>query len=71
MSEPLRLPEGYGLEMQRGELDYLVLKRPDGTLVAAFEFSAVGPGPSRIMQIAWEDAEWLEQTQQDDDLENG
>lgn len=56
--QPLRLPEGYDLELQRGDPDYLVLKRGDGTPLAAFEFSAIGPDPAQIMQMAWDDAEY-------------
>lgn len=71
MAKPLRLPEGYSLEMRRGDRDYLLLARPDGTTVVAFEFSAVGPDPGQIMQVAQEDAEWREQASQDEgDPEN-
>lgn len=64
MSEPLRLPEGYSLEF---DSNYnLVLKRADNTRVVAFEVSAFGPDPDRIMQIAWNDAEWLEQRRESD-----
>lgn len=61
MSEPLRLPEGYGMEMQRGDPDLLILKRSDGSAVAAFKISAFGPEPDQIMRMAWDDAEYREQ----------
>lgn len=59
-SHTLRLPEGYTIQpMERDpdERQLLVLKRADGSAVAAFEFSALGPGPRRIWEIAVEDAE--------------
>ena len=66
MSEPLRLPEGYNIEMQRGEPDLLILKRSDGSPVAAFEISAFGPEPDQIMRMAADDAEYQEQLKQSD-----
>lgn len=66
MSEPLRLPEGYNMEMRRGDPDLLVLIRPDGSPVAAFEISAFGPEPDQIMRMAWDDAEYREQLKQND-----
>lgn len=59
VSEPLRLPEGYKIEATAE--NNLMLKRPDGSPVVVFEFSAFGPEPSNIMQIAWDDAEWVQQ----------
>lgn len=41
MSEPLRLPEGCGIEMLQGTLDLLVFKRFDGSVAAAFEVSTM------------------------------
>lgn len=55
----LTLPEGYTIEPTT-ELDdrrLLALTRRDGSAVAIFEFSALGPDPRRIWQIAWDDAE--------------
>lgn len=66
MSRPLRLPEGYNLEMRRGEPDLLVLKRPDESSVVAFEISAFGPEPDQIMRMATDDAEYQEQLKQSD-----
>lgn len=66
VSEPLRLPEGYGIEMHRGDPDLLVLKRSDGSAVAAFEISAFGPEPDQIMRMAVDDAEYREQLKQND-----
>lgn len=66
MSEPLRLPEDYNMEMHRGDPDLLVLKRPDGSPVVAFEISAFGPEPDQIMRTAWDDAEYQEQLKQND-----
>lgn len=65
MSEPLRLPEGYGLEMRRGDPDLLLLKRSDGSTVAAFEVCAFGPEPDQIVRMAWDDAEWLQRLEHD------
>jgi hypothetical protein len=58
----LRLPDGYTIEPietreHSGEETILMLKRADGSVVAAFEFSALGPGPKRIWEIAWDDFE--------------
>lgn len=66
VSEPLRLPEGYGIEMHRGDPDLLILKRGDGSTVAAFEISAFGPEPDQIMQMAADDAEYREQVENDE-----
>ena len=58
----LKLPDGYTIEPiepheHSGEETLLVLKRTDGSAVAAFEFSALGPGPTRIWELAWDDFE--------------
>lgn len=57
--QTLRLPEGYTIEPyeHQTEQTILVLKRPDGSPVAGFEFSAIGPGPKAIYNAAWEDAD--------------
>lgn len=57
--ETLRLPEGYTIAPYEHatEQTILVLKRPDGSPVAGFEFSAIGPGPKAIYNAAWKDAE--------------
>lgn len=57
-SEPPHLPEGYKIE---AESDLLILKRPDGSPVAAFEFSAIGLELKRLWEIAWDDAEPTEE----------
>lgn len=62
MPEPLRLPEGYRIEPTSE--DNLMLLRPDGSPVVVFELSSFGPDPDRIMQIAWDDAEYQEQLKQ-------
>ena len=46
----LRLPPGYHLEL---EADLLELRRPDGSLVAAF--SARGAAPAEVTRTAEED----------------
>lgn len=66
VSEPLRLPEGYNIGMQRGEPDLLLLKRADGSAIAAFEISAFGPEPDQIMRVAADDAEYQERLKQSD-----
>lgn len=48
--------------MQRGDPDLLILKRADGSPVAAFEISAFGPEPDQIMRMATDDAQWIEQS---------
>ena len=48
-----RLPPGYSLEA--GGPSRLVLKRADGSVVAAFAFSAFGPTPEAIREAAEED----------------
>ncbi len=48
-----RLPPGYSLEAKGPDL--LVLRRPDGSVVAAFAFSAFGPTPESIRETAEED----------------
>jgi hypothetical protein len=57
--QTLRLPDGYAIEPanDRHERKHLLLKRADGSAVAVFEFSALGPDPRRIWQIAWDDVE--------------
>ncbi len=49
--EELRLPPGYQLELAP---DMLVLRRPDGSAVAAF--SSRGAMPEHVEATAWEDA---------------
>jgi hypothetical protein len=49
--EELRLPPGYQLEL---DPDMLILRRPDGSTVAAF--SSRGAMPERVEATAWEDA---------------
>lgn len=55
----LKLPDGYTIEPHEhsGDETLLVLKRADGSAVAAFEFAALGPSPKRIWELAWEDFE--------------
>lgn len=48
--EELRLPPGYQLER---DPDMLVLRRPDGSMVATF--SARGVVPEHVEEAAWED----------------
>ncbi len=48
--EPIHLPSGYWLER---DADVLILRRPDGSFVAAF--SARGAEPSKIERAAAED----------------
>jgi hypothetical protein len=48
-----RLPPGYSLEAE--EAGVLVLRRPDGSTVAVFAFSAFGPAPESIGLAAEED----------------
>lgn len=62
MGEPSRLPEGYSLDLRRGNPDLLILTRADGSSVVAFEISGLDPDPDRIMQIAADDAEWIQQS---------
>ncbi len=50
--EPIHLPSGYWLER---DADILILRRPDGSFVAAF--SARGAKPSEIERAAEEDSE--------------
>ncbi len=45
------MPPGYQLEL---ELDMLVVRRPDGSAVAAF--SSRGVMPEQVEATAWEDA---------------
>lgn len=60
-SRTLELPPGYGIERMHADSgdghQMLLLTRADGSPVVAFEFSALGPGPGRIHEIAVEDAE--------------
>lgn len=60
-SRTLELPPGYTIAAMDAESEtgnqMLLLKRADGSPVVAFEFSALGPGPGRIYEIAVEDAE--------------
>lgn len=70
MAEPSRLPEGYSLDLRRGEPDLLILKRSDGSSVVAFEISGLGPDPDRIMKMAADDAEWIERLEQDGPEDN-
>lgn len=57
--QTLRLPDGYAIEPATDwkEHRHLMLRRADGSAVAIFEFSAIGPDPRRIWQRAWEDSE--------------
>src|SRR5215211_1301439 len=48
-----RLPEGYSVEAEGGDL--LLLRRADGSAVAAFAFSAFGPTPETLREAAEED----------------
>ena len=48
-----RLPPGYSLKAK--EPDLLVLRRADGSAVAAFAFSAFGSTPESIREAAEED----------------
>lgn len=58
-SRTLELPPGYTIAAMEAESgagnQMLLLKRADGSPVVAFEFSALGPGPARIHEIAVED----------------
>lgn len=60
-SRTLELPPGYSIEPMNADSGdghkMLLLTRADGSPVVAFEFSALGPGPGRIHEIAVEDAE--------------
>ncbi len=49
----MRLPPGYSLEA--GDRGLLVLRRADGSAVAAFAFSAFGPTPEAVHDAAEED----------------
>jgi hypothetical protein len=49
---PYFLPSGYALDEQ-AKRDFVVLRRPDGSEVAAFR--ALGADPVEIEQRAWED----------------
>jgi hypothetical protein len=48
-----RLPEGYSIEAEGPKL--LLLRRADGSVVAAFAFSAFGPTPETLREAAEED----------------
>jgi hypothetical protein len=48
-----RLPEGYSIEAEGPNL--LLLRRADGSVVAAFAFSAFGPTPETMREAAEED----------------
>lgn len=48
-----RLPPDYSLEA--GDRGRLVLRRADGSVVAAFAFSAFGPTPEAVREAAEED----------------
>ncbi len=50
------LPEGYSMRMSEDDRKLLLLVRPDGSVVEAFEFSAFGPSQERVTRIAFEDA---------------
>lgn len=49
----MRLPPGYSLEAQGP--GRLVLRHADGSAVAAFAFSAIGPTPEAVREVAEED----------------
>lgn len=59
----MKLPEGYSIKHTTntsadgtgGGHPLLVLMRADGSVVAKFVFSAFGPDPARIRQLALED----------------
>lgn len=55
----LGLPDGYGIGLTEDheERRLLVLKRPNGSAAATFEFSDFGPDSRKIRQMAWEDLE--------------
>ena len=53
--EPIQLPPGYWLER---DADILILRRPDGSIVAAF--SARGAEPSEVERAAAEDRQQRE-----------
>lgn len=57
--QTLRLPDGYDIEFAEDHEDrkLLILTRVDGSAVAIFEFSAIGPDPKKIWQLAREDRE--------------
>lgn len=63
----LKLPDGYTIEPHEhsGDETLLVLKRADGSPVAAFEFSALGPGPKKIWELAWDNFDASEASSQD------
>jgi hypothetical protein len=48
-----RLPEGYSIEAE--ERNLLLLRRAEGSAVAAFAFSAFGPMPETLREAAEED----------------
>ena len=48
------LPAGYSLEAEGR--DRLVLRRADGWAVCAFAFSAFGPTPEAVREVAEEDS---------------
>jgi hypothetical protein len=52
-----RLPEGYSIEAEGENL--LLLRRADGSVVAAFAFSAFGPTPGTLREAAEEDLQRL------------
>jgi hypothetical protein len=47
------LPEGYSIEAE--ERNLLLLRRADGSVVAAFAFSAFSPTPETLREAAEED----------------
>jgi hypothetical protein len=47
------LPEGYSVEAEGENL--LLLRRADGSAVAAYAFSAFGPTPETLREAAEED----------------
>ena len=53
--EPRRpyLPSGYALDEMAKRVDFVVLRRPDGSEVATFR--AMGADPVEIEQRAWQD----------------
>ena len=71
-SRTLELPEGYTIEPMHEESSaghqLLVLRRSDRSPVVAFELCALGPSPARIYEIALEDAEKSEQTEEQEHI---
>jgi hypothetical protein len=58
-----RLAPGYSVEAE--EAGGLILRRPDGSRVAVFAFSAFGPAPESIRLAAEEDRRVLDGGEED------